>query len=217
MLAAHRSSLIAPSAAFGSPNRSRMAAPSLGSACPHYACRFRGFPPSARAARHRKRQRGRAVAARCQSPRMQTTHVSSIGSSCTAASGPAGGGAQWPAPGRRLGRIHVPVRYPALRNSFGILFSTPQSDIWGGMLASELVVQFWSAAQTSDAAWANQRQGGCGVGGKLRTCGQGIGKLASALPSWSSRTERRSKAQHPTATIQNREGNVGQRYQAAES
>ena len=69
--------------------------------------------------------------------------------------------------GAGMGRSHATVRYPAFRNGFGGLFSTPQADICGGMLASEFAAELGAAAQTSDYAWAKERQGGSFVVGKL--------------------------------------------------
>lgn len=160
------------------------AAPSLGSPCIPDACRFRGFPPSARAARRRKLHRGRAIADHCHSSRTQAPLVSSIGRRCTAASGPAGGGAQWPAPGRRLGRIHVPVRYGSLTTLRRSRSGVPEADISGSRLARRCARGPRAAARISDYASSHRGQGGSSVGDTVRATGIGLGGLPPGCPSW---------------------------------
>lgn len=49
------------------------------------------------------------------------------------------------------------------------------------MLACELAVELGTILQISCYAWAKVRQGGCGVGGRLRALGHRIGKFAKGL------------------------------------
>ena len=70
---------------------------------------------------------------------------------------------------RRLSRIHGTEAYPALRYRFGVLFSTPQSDSRWGTHRSKNAANFGTCEQTSDYAWAKQRQGGWRQTARLRT------------------------------------------------